>query len=145
MKLWSSVRGQAEKMAFEAEKMVRIKKEEAAMDEVRKQLQSKQLGLGEVALGLFRSGALADPQVAALAEEIAGLEAKIAEHEARIAAIRAEQPKGAEDEAGQPQAIAEPAAATPTEAPRAKFCPSCGKPVAPGAAFCGECGAKLGA
>ena len=156
MKLWSSVRGQAEKMAFEADKLVRIKKEESAMGEVRNQLQAKQVSLGEVALGLFRSGALANPEIAALAGEIAALEAKIAEYEARIAAIRAEQPKGAEAAEGQAAAAVEgqaaaavePAPATaaaPTEAPRAKFCPNCGKPVAPGAAFCGECGAKLGA
>jgi len=140
MKLWSSVRGQAEKMAFEAEKMVRVKKEEAAMGEVRNQLQAKHLSLGEVALGLFRSAALANPEIAALAEEIAGLEAKITEHEARIAAIRAEQPKGAEEAEGQAQA-----AAPSAEAQARKFCPNCGKPIPPGAAFCGECGAKLGA
>lgn len=138
MKLWSSVRGQAEKMAFEADKLVRIKKEESAMGEVRNQLQTQKASLGEVALGLFRSGALADPQIAAL-------EAKVAEHETHIATIRAEQPKGVEAQPSPAQEV--PQAPVAPEAPEAaprKFCPNCGKPVAPGVAFCAECGAKLG-
>jgi membrane protease subunit (stomatin/prohibitin family) len=125
-------------MAFEADKLVRIKKEESAMGEVRNQLQTQKASLGEVALGLFRSGALADPQIAAL-------EAKVAEHETHIATIRAEQPKGVEAQPSPAQEV--PQAPVAPEAPEAaprKFCPNCGKPVAPGVAFCAECGAKLG-
>jgi hypothetical protein len=167
MKLWSSVRQQAGKLAFEAERMVRIKKEESAIDDSRKQIAAVQTSLGQVALSLFRSGSLNVPQVAALAQQIAELEVTIKQHEDAIVAIRAEQSPLVEGE--QPVAAAAPYA-TPAQAPlapmasaqpyeqaaqgvgapvpeapavEARKCANCGAALPEKGAFCQECGAKI--
>jgi peptidoglycan hydrolase CwlO-like protein len=165
MKLWSSVRGQAEKMAFEADKMMRVKREESTVAEAQSEIQARQLSLGQVALALYRSGALQDAQVAQLAQEIAALEVQVQEGEARVAAIKAEQFRSAEEAAvvapttapaaasvvapdAPPSAPAASAAAMPAApapaAAKPRFCANCGKAVPASAGFCPECGTKMG-
>jgi hypothetical protein len=165
MKLWSSVRQQAGKLAFEAERLVRIKKEESAIDDARKQIAAIHTSLGQVALSLYRAGSLNVPQVAALAQQVADLDAGIKQHEDAIVAIRAEMAPTGENE--QPVAPAAPyggpaqqpltpmapaqpvepvAAGAPVpEAPavEAKKCANCGAALPEKGAFCPECGAKV--
>jgi membrane protease subunit (stomatin/prohibitin family) len=146
MKLWSSVRGQAEKVAFEADKMLRVRKEESAISDARNQIQAKHLALGQVALALYQAGELKDAQVEALATEVAAFEALIREHEERIVAIKAEQTQGAVEQAAAqaaPQAPLAPAAVSASEKAPSRFCPECGKPVEGDPAFCPECGQRL--
>lgn len=167
MKLWSSVRGQAEKMAFEADKLMRVKREESAVAEAQGEIEALLLDIGRAALALVRSGALQDAQIAPLAQSIAALEAQVQEGEARVAAIKAEQFRSAE-EAAAPAPTATPPGVSPTTTPpgvqpsatptdvapaapvapepaaKPRFCVNCGKPVPAGAAFCPECGTKAG-
>ena len=70
MKLWNSMKQGAGKLAFEADRMVRIKKEESAVDEARKQIANVTTSIGQVALSLFRSGSLDAPEVAVLVAQI---------------------------------------------------------------------------
>ena len=52
MKLWGSVRQGAAKVAFEADKMVRVRKQEQAIAEVEKQVREHFVSLGESVLDL---------------------------------------------------------------------------------------------
>ena len=164
MKLWNSVRSQAGKLAFEAERMVRIRKEESAIDEARKQITGVAASMGQVALSLYRSGGLDEPQIAALAKQVDELEASINQHEAAVVSIRAEVPPDSDGApAGAPAYTVAPNRAesvaqgigapvppvTPApyeaEAPAAdaRKCPNCGASVAGAGKFCPECGGKL--
>ncbi len=161
MKLWSSVRQQANKLAFEADRMMRIKKEESAIDDARKQISNVTTSIGQVALGLFRAGSLDVPQVAALVKQIDEIEATIAQRQQAIDDIKAEAAPAAEGKeapaAEAPQAPLEPAqraaavapveeqAAPEAEEPAApgRKCPNCGADAPETGAFCPECGARL--
>lgn len=156
MKLWGSVRQQAGKLAFEADKLVRIKREEGALNDVQGQITAQCTELGKAVLGLFRSGAVSHPQIAAFAEQVAQLEARAAQIQQNIAAIRAEEYV----EASVPEGYAAPAAAPayqpgsiqpmgsagePTPVVEKVTCPSCGAQVTAGSAFCSECGTRMSA
>ena len=91
MRLWSSVKGQAERVAFEADKRVRINREESDIKNARKEIEARHLELAQAALALHNAGALDEPRIASLAQQIAALEVTILEHEQLIATIRAEQ------------------------------------------------------
>src|SRR5512142_589544 len=81
----------AEKAAFEANKLVRVQNEERALSDLRGKAQSKLADLGQIALSLYRSGTVTDPAFAAAAQEIAALEAQVADQQAKVEAMRAEQ------------------------------------------------------
>ena len=153
-----SVRDQAEKVSFEADKQMRIHRAESAVNQLKSGLQGKLVELGQAALALQRSGALNDPALASLAGEIGALEAQIQEQETGVEAVRAEQwqpaaaqpataPEGGAQAAPEPvaEAPAERPSAPAAEAPAAETvnCPNCQAAVSPKAAFCTECGARL--
>ncbi len=91
-----TVRDQAEKGVFEANKLVRVQREEGVSAELRGKIQGKIGELGQAALELCRSGALKDPALLALVGEITGLEDQLKQQDAKIEAIRAEQWQGGE-------------------------------------------------
>ena len=144
-KAMKSVQTTAEKTAFEADKMVRVKREEGALSDAQKRVQAKLGDLGQAALALYRSGTLADPSVTALAEELVGLEAQVQQQKDKLDAVRNEQYQPA----GQPTAAPEPAApgvaAAPSEpTPAATIeCPNCHTEVKSTVTFCPECGNRL--
>jgi len=158
MKLWGSVRQQAGKLAFEADKLVRIRREESAINEVQGQITAQYTELGKAVLELFRSGAVSHPQIASFAEQVAQLQARVAQIEQTLAAIRAEEyvePAAPEDYAAPPPGAA-PAyqpgsiqpvgsASEPAPAVEKTTCPSCGAQVTAGSAFCPECGTRMAA
>ena len=116
-----SVREQTEKVAFEADKMMRIRREEGTAGEIKAQLQAKLVDLGQAALALYRGGALDDPSIAGVAAEIAAMEIKVQEQGAKIEAIKAEQyqaPAGEPASAPAAPAPAAPVAAVPPQAPQ---------------------------
>lgn len=165
MKLWNSMKQGAGKLAFEADRMMRVKKEEAAIEEARKQIAAVTANIGAVALSLFRSGSLDEPQVASLVTQIDEIEATIAQHQAAVEQIKAEVAPGAEGEVAPAATLeAEPAqpplepmqrapAAAPvveqaaptaeTAQPAARKCPNCGADAPATGSFCPECGARL--
>jgi len=148
MKLWGAVRSQAGKVAFEADKMVRARREEGAINDANSEI-ARQMGeLGKLVLGLYRNGALAHPQIEPFSQAVAGLEEKIAQLTATVAAIKAEvYVEGGQT--AQPQSPGNtgyiPAApAAPEPAPAATVpCSNCGAQISPNAAFCPECGQKV--
>ena len=90
-KAMKSVQTTAGKTAFEADKMVRTKREEGVLSDAQKRVQAKLAELGQAALALYRSGTLSDPSVTALADEIAGLEAQVQQQKEKLEAIHNEQ------------------------------------------------------
>lgn len=111
-----SVQGTAEKAAFEADKLVRVHREEGALGELQTKAQAKLAELGQAALALYRSGAVSDPGFAALAKEIDDLEAQVKEQQDKVEAVKNEQYQGAGQPAA-PVAAQAPAVATPVTPP----------------------------
>jgi membrane protease subunit (stomatin/prohibitin family) len=146
-KAMKSVQTTAGKTAFEADKMVRTKREEGVLSDAQKRVQAKLAELGQAALALYRSGTLSDPSVTALADEIAGLEAQVQQQKEKLEAIHNEQyqPAGQPAAAAEPEAAAPVAAAVPDEPPVAATieCPNCHTEVKSTVTFCPECGNRL--
>jgi hypothetical protein len=157
MKLWGSVRQGAAKVAFEADKMVRLRKQETAIADVQKQVQSQYTALGEKVIELFQAGMIDHPQVAAVNQQIAELTVQITQLTAELEHIKADQfVEGADPSvaasSGQPAstwapppAPVAPIASVAQSAPAAETrpCPNCGAPVSATGAFCPECGQSL--
>lgn len=163
-KALKSVQSTAEKAAFEADKLVRVKREESALADIQRAMQTRLADLGQAALALYHAGSLADPSVAALAQEIAGLEEQVQQQKEKLEAVRGEQyqPGGqpaapapaAEETAPAAPAAEEPARVAPApaaeepapaepEAPASVTCPNCQTEVKATVTFCPECGTRL--
>lgn len=145
-KALKSVQSTAEKAGFEADKLVRVRREEGALATLQNSVQTKLADLGRAALALHRSGGVSDPSLAALAQEIEGLEVQIAQQEEKIAATRNEQHQAAAEPGAAPAAPAPPAAvptAAPAAAAAAVECPNCHTQVGASVTFCPECGTRL--
>ena len=150
-KALKSVQTTAEKTAFEADKLVRVKREEGALNEAEKRVQAKLIDLGQAALALLRNGVLSHPSLAALVSEISSLEAQVQQQREKLEAIRSEQYQPA-GQAAIPVAP-EPAApavatvsgerATPVAASAMIECPNCHAEVTATVTFCPECGNRL--
>ena len=153
------MRQQAAKVAFEADRMMRVKHEESAISGLRSEIQTAQVSLGQIALALYREGTLVHPKVAEFAQQISRLEESIRQHEETIVAMRAEQPPvEGEQPAAHPPAPApppQPAGMPAAPAPMApaaevqpqesagRACANCGASVPANAAFCPECGTRM--
>jgi hypothetical protein len=153
-KAMKSVQTTAGKTAFEADKMVRTKREEGVLSDAQKRVQAKLAELGQAAFALYRSGTLSDPSVTALADEITGLEAQVQQQKEKLEAIHNEQYQPAaavEPEAAAPAVAAapEPAAPAATAVPEEPIvaatveCPNCHTEVKSTVTFCPECGNRL--
>ncbi len=149
-KVTKAVGDAVDKGKKEVDQFVRIQKINGQIGEIerkiagfRSQIQQTRTEIGERAVDMLRSGALASPDLQALADRIAGIEQQIAAEQAAIAGKKAEiETIKAEDaaRANAPAAPAQPQEASP--APAAKFCPHCGAQ-AGSAPFCSQCGTKL--
>ncbi len=149
-KVTKAVGDAVDKGKREVDQFVRIQKINGQIGEIerkiagfRSQIQQTRTEIGERAVDMLRAGALASPDLQALADRIAGIEQQIAAEQATIAGKKAEiETIKAEDaaRADTPAAPAQPQEASP--APAAKFCPHCGAQ-AGSAPFCSQCGTKL--
>ena len=132
-----SVREQTEKVAFEADKMMRIRHEEGAAGEIKAHVHSKLVDLGQAALELYRNGTLNNSSIAGVAAEIAAMEVTLQEQEAKIEGIKAEQYQAPSEEAPAetPAAVVPPQAPQPpaTAAPLAESSAPASTPIAPDA------------
>lgn len=155
MKFWGSVKQQAGKLAFEADKMMRVRKQEGVITDAQGEINAKNIALGQLALSLYRAGQIAHPQVATFAQDIAQLEQRVAELQLELERIRAEAWVDTEGElaasSGAPSAYSapvapiapvQPVAPVAPVAPEVK-CANCGAPLTPGAAFCMQCGTRV--
>ena len=145
-KALKTVQGTAEKAAFEADKLVRVKREESTLADMQRKVQGKLVDLGQAALALYRSGALTDPAVSGLAQELADLEGQVDQQKEKLEAIRLEQYQAggqaaAEVEAAAPVSKVE--APLPAATPALVVCPNCQSEVKATVTFCPECGNKL--
>ncbi len=115
MKLWGSIKQQAGKAAFEAEKMVRIRREEGAISSLRAQIDAQTMALGKNVLNLMEEGALEHPALEPFVQQVAQFREEITAIEAKIALIKAEEFSGdIPPEGAEPTEPAPPPAA-PTE------------------------------
>ena len=96
MKLWGSVKQQANKLAFDAEKALRVKRQEGAIEGVRTKIQSQYTELGQATLALMEEGVLAHPQLASYANEISRLQDLLKSEAEKLAAIQQEEYDSAE-------------------------------------------------
>jgi len=90
MKLWGSIKQQANKLAYDAEKALRVKRQEGIIGELREKVQVQYAGL-EAALALMNEGAIVHPRLAPFANEVALLQERIETDTRKLMEIQAEQ------------------------------------------------------
>jgi hypothetical protein len=150
--LFGKLKGGAEKVAFEAEKMARLNKAQGEANQVKRQMESLYTQLGEMVYQQYAHPAPEPPSYDDLCGNIASLEQKLLEKQAAVQQINAEtfNPQGAAAPAPQPMpapaaAAPIPAAPEPAAAPvhGKRFCPNCGQEAVGDIKFCTNCGTKL--
>ena len=109
---------------FKADQLMRVNRVQGEIEGLRRQISEVRLQIAGAALNLHQKGALANPELEELCLKIDDLQRMIGDKEARIAAIRAEEPP--------PGPTGYYASLNP--------CPNCNFEVPPGAAFCTNCG-----
>lgn len=124
-----SMRQKADQAALEADKLMRIRREQGAIDQLRRDIKAQLDALGQSALAAYRAGEITHPQLGNICQQIDALNEKIGQREARIEQIRAEK--------------LTPPPAAPTAARTGLPCPSCKQLIPEGAAFCPVCGHKI--
>ena len=129
---------QIEIAKWKADQLVRINKVQGEISKLKSEVNSAHDQIAHAVLDMRQRGEALPPEVEAACASVDALQAQIAEHEAQLAAINAEQAPGA-----QPAPAAAPVP-TPVAAPAAmKTCPSCHNSVPFAAGFCPNCGFKF--
>jgi zinc-ribbon domain len=152
--LFGKLKGGAEKVAFEADKMARLNRARGEVDQVKRQIESQYTKLGEMYYQQYAHPAAESPAYEEVCQNIAELEGELNEKQAEVQRINAEAygAQGGQPAVLAPEVAAEvPAAAAaavaspapPEAAPQARFCPNCGQELASAVKFCTNCGAKL--
>lgn len=127
--LFDSMRHKADQAALEADKLMRIRREQAAIDQLRRDIRVQMDALGQAAFTAYRAGEIAHPHLVSICRQIDALTEQIAQHEAQIEQIRAER-------------LAPPPPVLPPTGPTVR-CPNCRQPVPAQAAFCPHCGFQV--
>jgi hypothetical protein len=150
--LFGKLKGGAEKVTFEAEKMARLNKARGEAEQVKRQIESLYTKLGEMYYQQYAHPAPESPAYDEVCQNIAELEGKLDEKQAEVQRINAEtygapaaQPAApAPEAAGEAAAPAASASVAASEAaPQTRFCPNCGQELTSAVKFCTNCGAKL--
>ncbi len=154
-----SMRQKADQAALEADKLMRIRREQNTIDQLRRDIKAQLDALSQSTLAAYRAGEITLPQLVNICQQIDALNEQIDQREARIEQIRAEKlatppvaapaPLTGVPCPGCKQLIPEGAAFCPLcghkipKAPPAEsVCPSCGNPMLPETQFCPNCGAR---
>jgi len=119
-----SVRQQADKAAYEADKLIRVRREQAVIDQLRRDAKTQLETFGQQALAVYRRGEMSHLELIAIGQRIDALDEQVRQHERTIEQIKAEQLVGTPTQPTQP-------------------CPRCRKPVPVIATFCPHCGASI--
>lgn len=127
--LVDSMRLKADQAALEADKLIRIRREQGGIDQLRRDIKAQMDALGQAALTAYRVGEIAHPQLVSICQQVDALNEQIAQRETRVEQIRAEK-------------LATPPVATPAVQAGVP-CPSCKQLIPEGAAFCPVCGYKI--
>jgi membrane protease subunit (stomatin/prohibitin family) len=149
--LFGKLKGGAEKVAFEADKMARLNRARGEVDQVKRQIESQYTKLGEMYYQQYAHPAAESPAYDEICQDIAGLESKLDEKQAEVQRINAESYNPQGGQAVVPGAViaAEASAPDPAvnqppgSAPQQRFCPNCGQELTSAVKFCTNCGAKL--
>jgi uncharacterized protein involved in exopolysaccharide biosynthesis len=91
MKLWGSMKQGANKLAFDAEKVLRVKRQESSIAGLRDKVQAQYTELGQTAMALMEEGAIAHPQLAQFANQISVLQDQIKQEAQKLALMQAEE------------------------------------------------------
>lgn len=127
--LVDSMRLKADQATLEADKVIRIRREQGVIDQLRRDIKTQLDALGQVALAAYRANEITHPQLLGICRQIDILNEQIGQREARIEQIRAEK-------------LAAPSA-TPSTPQASLPCPNCRQLIPAGAAFCPACGYKV--
>jgi len=139
MKFFESIKQSAEDATFQAQKMVRVQRQQSAVGALNQAKDAATRAVGNKAVEKARDGSLHDDELISLAQLVLDAEGKIAEAEAELERIRAEQPPNTTGPSTQS------AAPSATEAQSGYYCQNCGRPLALGVQFCTSCGARVSA
>ena len=127
--------GQAAAVAkWKADQLVRINKAQSEISNVKHEIANARDQIAGAVLDMRQRGEQLPPELEPVCANIDSLMATLAQHEAQLAAINAEQAPGAAP-APAAQGYAAPAAAAAT-----KTCPNCHTSVPAAAMFCTTCG-----
>ncbi|MGD1995520.1 MAG: zinc-ribbon domain-containing protein [Anaerolineae bacterium] len=123
--LLDRVRSGAGRVGFEAEKQRRVAQARVELRGLKGQVDEVIQQLGQRAMELYRSGQIEQPELREACEQVASLEAEIAQKKEEIEKLRAE----------------EYVAPTPPP-PTGRICPQCQISLPEQARFCPECGSE---
>ena len=134
MSFFESIRRSATNATFEAQRLLRVQRQQGVISSLRKLRDEDALALGTRVVEKAREGSLEDGELRELAGLVLDLDRRIQREQEELERIRAEQP---------PDTPAQPStpAGTPGPATGGGTCATCGAPLEPGAAFCTNCGA----
>lgn len=146
MSFIKSVRQQADRATLEADKLIRIRREQVAVSQLQRDIRVQLDALATATLAAHRAGNLEQPELTTICQKIAAMEAQIRQHEGRVEAIRAEQLVPGLP-LTDPQQLLLPCPTCKQLIPEvAAFCPHCGnrviRPVA-ATIVCQACGAQM--
>ncbi len=128
-------RWEASKAAFEADRLLRLRRVDSAMEGLRGQIQQLSYQIGNKAIDLSRAGPLDPQELVPLLDQVRKLESGIADKEAEKARIKQELPPPPPEAAPVVQA-----APVPRTASYGHVCPKCQIELPPEAKFCPRCG-----
>jgi type II secretory pathway pseudopilin PulG len=100
MKLWGSLKQQAGKVAFDADKAIRARREENAIAALRDQVEAQYTEAGRVVLNLMAEEGVVHPVLQPLAHEVSRLQAEIRILAEKLTAIQAEEYQPQTDQPG---------------------------------------------
>lgn len=125
MNVFNQVKRSARRASFEAERMLRIEREQAQIGAFNSQLRNGITRLGQLTYDLARRGEVTHAELQQFCTQLDELRSQIAAHEAEIETIRAD------------MFVEEPGDGA--------YCAVCGAACAPSTLFCPRCGSRLAA
>ncbi len=140
--MFDSLKKGANLAKFKADQLLREQRVQSEIGTINQQLNALKDRIAAAVLELHKNGPLGMPELDDLCSQADGLVDQIAQHQAQIAAIRAEQAPGqAPQQPAYPaQQAYPPQQGYPAAAPASKTCPNCGSSVPAAAGFCTTCG-----
>lgn len=139
MSFFESLRKTASNATFEAQKLVRVQRQQLSIANLRKERDRDAMELGNSVVEKARNQQLQDPELQQLAQAVLEMDERIRSEEAELESIRAEQPP----EESEPTQSSSMQASTEEESATASVCATCGAPLQPGATFCTSCGTRV--
>lgn len=146
MKFFDAIRNTAADAAFEAQKVVRIQKQQAVVSGLQKERDAAVMSVGNAVVQRAQEGSLTDPDLVSLTEQVRAVDERIRDAQTELERIRSEQaPDQTTQQSGQQPFQSTAAAAGGPSSPAAggTACPQCGSHVPAGSVFCTNCGARV--